>query len=66
MSFKTKKSYLVTKPVPDGRLNTCGIQVLDNKPTKVYVRSSEDAARLEAVQAYGYIVDEVRVKKKET
>jgi hypothetical protein len=66
MSFKTKKSYQVTKPAPDGRLHTCGLKVIDGKPLKVYCRTADDVARLEAVQAYGYIVNEVRSTKKET
>lgn len=64
MSFRTKKSYQVTKPAPDGRLNTCGLKVIDGEPTKVYCRTSEDVARLEAVQAYGYDVNEIRSTKK--
>jgi len=66
MSFRTKKSYNVVKPAPDGRLNTCGLNVIDGKPTRVYCRTSEDVARLEAIQAYGYIVNEVRSKKAKT
>ena len=66
MTFKTKRSYRVTKPAPDGRLNTCGVRVVDGTPTKVYCRTSEDVARLEAVQNYGYIVNEVRAAQKKT
>lgn len=60
-----KKWYKVSKPKPDGRLNTCGMRLVDGQETLLYVKTADEVAQLNALQDYGYTVKhEVRNPKK--
>lgn len=62
--IKTRNWYSISKPAPDGRLNTYGFEIKDGQKLLTYARTADDVARIRGIQEHGYIVEhEIRNKK---
>lgn len=53
-------NYSIRKPKPDSRHNTCGF-ALEDESVVVVEYNKHIAARLENVEAFGYLVDQTNV-----